>query len=236
VKVSETTFSTIDTETTGTDPTKDRIVEFALRDSYGYGIDFLVNPGMPIPYETSAIHHLTDVDVADALPYEEAMMRIERIAMPSYVIVAHNAPFDRSFLPCIDDRRWLCSRRLAQHLFPELSSHSNQFLRYAFVGSKLDLKGLSPHRAAADVIVTQFILERLIAKYFADGRADDIDTLLAYADSPIRLQAMPFGKHRGPMKDVPSDYLVWSLRNMQDIDADLRFSLEAELSDRRNRR
>src|ERR1700744_2667322 len=59
-----------DLETTGTDHTRDRIVELAFikllpdgtRDSYVKR----VNPGMPIPPEVTAIHGITDEDVKDA--------------------------------------------------------------------------------------------------------------------------------------------------------------------------
>lgn len=59
-----------DLETTGTDHAKDRIVELAFvkllpdgrRDTYKKRI----NPGVPIPAETTAIHGISDDDVKDA--------------------------------------------------------------------------------------------------------------------------------------------------------------------------
>ena len=60
----------VDVETTGLDPAADRIVEIAV-----VGVDFerrsccklfnsLVDPGIPIPPEVSAIHHITTAMVA----------------------------------------------------------------------------------------------------------------------------------------------------------------------------
>ncbi len=58
----------IDTEGTGKNPDEDRIVEFAAVRQYPDGVRFRnvlrINPGIPIPAETTAIHGITDADVA----------------------------------------------------------------------------------------------------------------------------------------------------------------------------
>jgi DNA polymerase-3 subunit epsilon len=52
-----------DLETTGVDVVKDRIVEISLLKVYPKGKEeshtFLVNPGRPIPPETTAIHGIS---------------------------------------------------------------------------------------------------------------------------------------------------------------------------------
>ena len=55
----------IDTETTGTDPQVDRLVELAGVPLSPTCRDFstLVNPGREIPPEAKAIHHITEEDV-----------------------------------------------------------------------------------------------------------------------------------------------------------------------------
>lgn len=59
-----------DLETTGVDPFNDRIVQLAavkyLPDSTTQEINWLFNPGMPIPPGASNVHGITDDDVADA--------------------------------------------------------------------------------------------------------------------------------------------------------------------------
>ena len=59
----------IDLETTGTSPASDRVVEIAiLKFQPDDTEDFRrnrVNPGVPIPAEATAIHGITDADVAD---------------------------------------------------------------------------------------------------------------------------------------------------------------------------
>jgi exodeoxyribonuclease X len=146
------------------------------------------------------------------------------------ICVAHNAKFDRSFLPCLEDRRWLCTKRLAMHLFPDAPGHSNQVLRYWLGGAKLDLKGQVPHRAMADVIVTKFVFGKLIEKYLTDGHEDSDDALIAFAASPIKCKSLWFGKHKGTAPEAcPRDYIAWCLNNMQDLDADLRSQFEGIL-------
>ena len=58
-----------DLETTGTDALHDRIVEISMIKVMPDGTDIQrtvrVNPGMPIPAEATAVHHITDADVAD---------------------------------------------------------------------------------------------------------------------------------------------------------------------------
>ena len=59
----------IDIETTGRNPYSDRIVELSiLKISPGGNREYKshrINPGMPIPEETTAIHGITDADVAE---------------------------------------------------------------------------------------------------------------------------------------------------------------------------
>jgi len=57
-----------DLETTGTNITQDRIVEISLIKLMPSGETITrtrrINPGMPIPPEATAVHHITDADVA----------------------------------------------------------------------------------------------------------------------------------------------------------------------------
>ncbi|SDG70923.1 3'-5' exonuclease [Psychroflexus sediminis] len=69
-----------DLETTGTNISKDRIVEISIlkvfennnKESYTWK----VNPGIPIPKETTAIHGISDEDVANEPKFEELAPKI----------------------------------------------------------------------------------------------------------------------------------------------------------------
>lgn len=89
----------VDFETTGFDPQKERAVEVAAVLVSGRKIEkfeSLINPGIPIPPEASAIHHLIAEDLTDAPTWAEVKPKI--LAMEFDVIVAHNAPFDMGFM------------------------------------------------------------------------------------------------------------------------------------------
>ena len=64
-----------DLETTGTSITSDRIVEMSVIKIMPNGEErvrtFRFNPEMPIPAEATAVHHITDADVADCKPFKQ---------------------------------------------------------------------------------------------------------------------------------------------------------------------
>lgn len=71
-----------DLETTGINPNTDRIVELSYLKVYPNGNEegktLRVNPGIPIPPEATAIHHITDADVADCPTFKEIGKQLAR--------------------------------------------------------------------------------------------------------------------------------------------------------------
>lgn len=93
----------LDVESTGIKPGKDRVVEVAcVRFEGGKAVDqydSLINPGMPIPTEATAIHGITDDDVRDAPTLADFFndVRVTRMladAQPG----SYNSMFDRLFV------------------------------------------------------------------------------------------------------------------------------------------
>lgn len=83
-----------DTETTGADPSEARIVS-----AHVGGVDLLVNPGIEIPAEATAVHGITTEDVvANGLEEVEGALRIYDLivehADAGTPIVAFNAAYD----------------------------------------------------------------------------------------------------------------------------------------------
>ncbi len=113
----------LDTETTGMDHARDKVIELALvkfeysRASGEVGrvcgvYDGLEDPGAPIPPESTAVHGITDAMVAGKRLDEAA---IERLLDGAGLVIAHNAEFDRPFverrLPALASLPWACSFR-----------------------------------------------------------------------------------------------------------------------------
>jgi len=95
-------FIAFDTETTGLSAVGDRIVEIGavLFDQQGNesaAFEQLVDPGLPIPPELTAIHGITDEMVAGKPRIEQVLPEFLRFAGDN-VLLAHNAPYDVSML------------------------------------------------------------------------------------------------------------------------------------------
>jgi exodeoxyribonuclease X len=207
-----TVFNVIDIETTGLEPETDKVVEIASRcfvrgdNSWIEDTEMLINPGIPIPPENSAIHHLLDEDVALAPFIQDVAWMFCPDSVDYYV--AHNSRFEQSFLtPELGFvQPWLCTYRIAARLRPEAPSHSNQVLRYWL---KLPVPrdiGM-PHRALPDCVVTTEILREALQRA-------SIDDLLQWSNEPVLQRTCRFGKHAGTAwAEVPKDYLRWIVNN-----------------------
>lgn len=91
----------IDFETTGLDATQDRVLEMGMVCVENGEIvrveNLLINPQMPVPEESRAVHGITDEELADAPTFEACVPTISEL-LRDRVPVAYNANFDRGFL------------------------------------------------------------------------------------------------------------------------------------------
>ena len=94
----------LDTETTSADPETARVVTACIGMSMAPGqwspMEWRVNPGVPIPAEATAIHGLTDADVADSPSGPDAMepIRNRLVEVASIPLVGHNLAYDMTVL------------------------------------------------------------------------------------------------------------------------------------------
>lgn len=91
----------LDVETTGRDASIDRVVEVGIVVGRNGEVvaryNWLINPGMPIPAEVSAVHGITDDMVKDKPRFEDVASEIAQ-ALRGCVPAAYNALFDRAFM------------------------------------------------------------------------------------------------------------------------------------------
>jgi len=101
------TIAFIDTETTGRDAQRDRIVEVGVvlgRDGQVVARrSWLIDPEMPIPEESSAIHGIKDDDVRGKPRFPEVLAEIAAL-VEGAVPAAYNAQFDKAFMLAELDR------------------------------------------------------------------------------------------------------------------------------------
>jgi exodeoxyribonuclease X len=222
------TIRVIDVETTGIDPYKDVIIEIASIDvtrdlTVINHRSTLVRPGVPIPPESSAVHHLIEEDLTNAPALEEVIEQFR--GADAYV--AHNCGFEQAFLwEHFGDPTWICTYKCALRVWPDLVSHSNQVLRYhlGLVNPfGVDRRTLAPHRALSDVIVTAAIFVELLKRVQADQmRWSD---LVRWSWEPPLHTVLTFGKHRGQRFDaVPEDYLRWIVEGPNELREEIKFS------------
>ena len=167
----------LDTETTGLDAKNDRIVSVGAVTAHGTRlfrarmIDDLVDPDVPIPPASTAIHGITDDMVADARLFPEVFANIERMAA-GRVIVGHNICFDLTIMrsECWrhgrpwEDRVFIDTLRLASLLNPTLRKFELETLSELY---QIDLHGR--HTALGDALVAAELWFRMVPRLQQQG-------------------------------------------------------------------
>jgi DNA polymerase-3 subunit epsilon len=160
----------VDVETTGASAKMGRIIEIGvLRVEHGEVVrtyKSLINPGQPIPEFITGMTGIRERDVLAAPAFEEIADELLEL-FEGATFVAHNAPFDYSFLRAEFARLGygfllprLCTVQLSRALYPEHKRHNLSALidRFSFTCQ-------SRHRAYDDAeVLWQFLqmLERTV--------------------------------------------------------------------------
>lgn len=148
----------LDTETTGLDYTREKMVEFAavrlengkIKDKF----QTLINPEQHIRKSSIAIHGITQEMVEDAPKESEVIPQILEF-IGDYPIVAHNAIFDYMFINEASKRvtgneiknERIDTQQMFKEIYPELEAHGLNALTVKF---KVELK--DHHRAMGDTM------------------------------------------------------------------------------------
>ena len=134
----------LDTETTGTNQLTDKIIELGIviveycpESGQVYRVletfNELEYPEMPIPPESTAIHHITDDMVLGKKINDEA---VESLMADVSLVIAHNSFFDRGFvesrLPFFMKKSWACSYAQVPWKAEGMDSSGLEFLAYRF--------------------------------------------------------------------------------------------------------
>jgi DNA polymerase-3 subunit epsilon len=223
-----------DTETTGTNPRVDRIVEIACVKVYPDGRQETwqarLNPGMPIPPGSTAIHKISDSDVASCPGFRDVAAGLaaflEGCDLGGYNITGFDLPVLRiEFLRAglhfdISERRLVDAQRI---FFAREPRHLTAAARFY-----CDLEHNGAHGALADAEMTLRVLAGELKRYtdlprsvadlhelFCSGLDQDLDP-----EGRFRMidgePTVNFGKNRGrTLKDMSrSDpgFIKWILK------------------------
>lgn len=167
----------MDTETTGLSVVTDRVVSVGAVSVHGsrifraHMLDDLVDPGVPIPPASTAIHGITDEMVAGARTFPAVYADLQRMAR-NRVVVGHNVAFDLTILrqECKrHDRPWddlvfIDTMRLASLLNPALKDFSLEQVSRLY---QIDLHGR--HTALGDAMVTAELFVRMLPRLQQQG-------------------------------------------------------------------
>lgn len=203
-----------DLETTGTSTLHDRIVEISIIKIFPDGTEQArtrrINPGRPIPPEATAVHHITDEDVAGEPTFKQLARGIASFIEGCDIAGFNHVRFD---VPMLDEefRRAGVSFDFSKARMVDVQTifHKkeprNLVAAYSFYCGK-DLT--QAHSAQADTRATYEVLLQQINRYPEIG--DNVDALAAFScqnknvDLAGRLvydengrEIINFGKYKG---------------------------------------
>jgi DNA polymerase-3 subunit epsilon len=223
----------IDIETTGINVSTDRIVEISVLKIYPNGKEewmcSRINPEMPIPPKSIAIHGITDADVAGAPTFREIAKNLtaflEGTDLAGYNAIKFDIPLlAEEFLRVNIDFNF----RKRKYVDPQVIFHKKEqrtlSAAYQFYCGK-ELK--NAHSSKADTEATFEVLKAQLDRY--EEIENDVEKLAEYssfnniADFAGRIiydengvEIFNFGKHKGKsvetvLKEEPS-YYSWMMK------------------------
>lgn len=214
----------LDTETTGLDYTKERMVEFAavrlengvIKDSF----ETLINPQQHIRKSSIAVHGITEEMVQDA-PLEEEVIHKILDFIGDYPIVAHNAIFDYSYIneaakrhtgKGIDNPR-IDTEFMFKEVYPDLISHGLDNLM-----KKFEIEITDRHRAMGDTMGLALAypkLKKLYDKKY-DWQIKQINNIDYLFERYLRIQ-QAISTMQCELQDLKSIFKIYFEKGGEDV-------------------
>ena len=248
-----------DLETTGTNITRDRIVDLSYIKVYPGGEEESksrrVNPEMHIPEASTAIHHITDEDVKDEPTFRQIAKSLAKIFEGCDIAGFNSNKFDvpllieefnRVGVPFeMEGRRFID----VQNIFHKMEQRTLVAAYKFYCGKNLE----DAHTAHADTLATYEVLKsqldrydtlkndvQALADFSGSGRSLDLASRIVLNDKDVPV--FNFGKHKGrSVVDVflkePSFY-AWMLqgdfpKNTKDVATRLYAEARKKLADKK---
>lgn len=238
-----------DLETTGTNVVQDRIVELSYIKVYPDGTEEKkvrrINPGIPIPQASSAVHHITDEDVKDEPTFRQIAKSLHAIFEGCDIAGFNSNKFD---VPLLMEEFGRCGINFdvagrnfidVQNIFHKMEQRTLVAAYRFYCGKELE----GAHSALADTEATYEVLKQQIERY--KELENDVKKLAEFSGSGRNLdlagrivmdeQNRPifnFGKHKGKtvkevFKKEPS-FFDWMMqgefpKNTKDVLMQLKY-------------
>ena len=209
-----------DVETTGLNVSKDKIIELSYIKVYPNGTEesntVRINPGFPIPAESSAIHHITDDDVKDCPMFKQVARILEKVFEGCDIAGFNSNRFDipilvEEFLNAgvsinFSKRKFID----VQTIFHKMEQRTLSAAYKFYCHKELD----SAHSACADTRATYEVLKaqldmypswvndvEFLSKFSSQTRNVDFAGRIVYNDNNV--EVFNFGKYKGqPVEEI----------------------------------
>jgi DNA polymerase-3 subunit epsilon/exodeoxyribonuclease X len=131
--------------------------------------------------------------------------------------------------------------RVAKHVLPDEDAHRLQYFRYKmdlyrYEQKEADALGIvvKAHDAIGDVLVLKLLLSRLKDVVAAQFPSENpVEKMVDLTNTPILVKSFKFGKYKDKtLQEVAREdagYLRWMLTGMQNLDEDMRYSINTVL-------
>jgi len=239
----------LDTETTGT-AENDRVIQLGYMVLGAKEIEVhneFYSCDVPISFGAMEVHGITP-DLIEGKPIAqegESYKRLLELNTPDNYMIIHNAPFDLKMLEkegFDTQMKVIDTLRVAKHILPDEEAHRLQYFRYKmelYKEEEQEAKKLGivvkAHDAIGDVLVLKLFLSKLkeeIKKQFPDE--NPVEKMVDLTNTPILIKTFRFGKHKDKtLEEVARDdagYLRWMLKSMDNLDEDMRYSINTVLA------
>ena len=234
----------LDTETTGTGDL-DRVIQLGYIVLGAKEVEVhneFCSSDVPISFGAMEVHGITPDMLKNKLTCKEteAYKRLQELNTNENYIIIHNAPFDLDMLKKEGfeiNMQVIDTLRVAKHIFADEDAHRLQYFRYKMELYKEEKKEadalgivVKAHDAIGDVLILKLFLSRLkaeVALQFPDE--NPVEKMVSLTNTPILIKTFRFGKHKGKtLQEVATSdagYLRWMLSSMENLDDDLRYSI-----------